>query len=77
MYYGWQGEGDKSFSFGSELKSLKVHPEFKGQINRDTITLQLRHNYIPAPYSIYKDIYKLLYGHYLELKEYDLKKCIT
>ena len=75
LYYGWQGEGNnRVFIFGSELKALKVHPEFSGQINRDAITLQLRHNCIPAPYTIYKDIYKLLPGNYLELKQADLKK---
>ncbi len=75
LYFGWQGKGDnKIFLFGSELKALKAHPEFTGEINRDAIALQLRHNSIPDPYSIYKDIYKLLPGHYLQLKEDDLKK---
>ena len=75
LYYGWQGEGvNKVFLFGSELKALKPHPEFKGEINRNAIALQLRHNYIPDPYSIYKNIHKLLPGHYLQLKENDLKK---
>ena len=75
LYFGWQGKNrNKVFLFGSELKSLKAHPEFEGQINKNSIALQLRHNCIPAPYSIYKDIYKLLPGHYLELKESDLRK---
>ena len=75
LYFGWQGKGDsKVFLFGSELKTLKVHPEFSREINRDAIALQLRHNYIPDPYSIYKDINKLLPGHYLELTEENLKK---
>ena len=74
IYYGWQGNGEnKVFLFASELKALKVHPEFKNQIYRDAITLQLRHNCIPAPYSIYKDIFKLLPGHYLEMKQGDLQ----
>ena len=74
LYFGWQGEGvNKVFLFGSELKALKVHPGFNGEINRDSIALQLRHNFIPAPYSIYKNIYKLLPGHYLQLNENDLK----
>jgi asparagine synthase (glutamine-hydrolysing) len=77
LYYGWQGKGDnKVFLFGSELKALKAHPEFRAEISRDSIALQLRHNCIPAPYSIYKDIFKLLPGHYLELKESDLKNSL-
>ncbi len=74
LYFGWQGEGIKKvFLFGSELKALKVHPEFVGEIDRDVIALQFQYNYIPAPYSIYKNIYKLLPGNFLQLKEKHLK----
>lgn len=63
LYYGWQGSGDSSvFLFGSELKALRVHPAFENSINRGALSLQLRHNYIPAPYSIYEGIFKLLPG---------------
>jgi len=66
LYYGWQGEGgNASFLFGSELKALKAHPSFQGEINRDAITLFLRHNCIPASYSIYQGISKLPPGTYL------------
>ena len=64
LYYGWQGT---TFLFGSELKALKAHPAFQGEIDRDALALMLRHNYIPAPYSIYKGIRKLLPGTYLKL----------
>ncbi len=64
LYYGWQ---DDVFLFGSELKAMKVHPAFKSEINRDSIALLLRHNCIPAPYSIYRGIKKLLPGHLLEM----------
>ncbi|MBD1109348.1 asparagine synthase (glutamine-hydrolyzing) [Pelagibacterales bacterium SAG-MED50] len=75
IYFGWQGKGDnKAFLFGSELKALKVHPVFNREISRDVIALQLHHNCIPAPYSIYKDIYKLLPAHFLQLKENDLRE---
>lgn len=56
LYYGWIGQ---TFLFGSELKALKAHPDFQPEINRDALTLFLRHNYVPAPYSIYRGIYKL------------------
>lgn len=60
LYYGWQGSGGRScFLFGSELKALKVHPSFSAEVDRSAMCLLMRHNYIPAPYSIYKDIYKL------------------
>lgn len=66
LYYGWQGE---TFLFGSELKALRAHPAFQGEISRDSLALYMRHNCIPAPYSIYQGIYKLLPGTYLTLKQ--------
>ena len=70
LYYGWQGYGATSvFLFGSELKALKKHPAFESNINRGAISLQLRHNYIPAPHSIYKGIFKLLPGCLLSVSE--------
>ena len=60
LYYGWQGSGQQRvFLFGSELKALKAHPLFTAGIDRGALCLLLRHNYIPAPYSIYHDIAKL------------------
>lgn len=64
LYYGWQ---DDVFLFGSELKALKVHPGFKKELNSDALALFLRHNYIPAPHSIYKNIHKLAPGTLLTL----------
>jgi asparagine synthase (glutamine-hydrolysing) len=64
LYYGFQNE---VFLFGSELKALKAHPSFQNEMDRNVITLQLRYNYIPAPYSIYKGIKKLLPGTVLTL----------
>lgn len=60
LYYGWQGTGNAStFMFASELKALKVHPSFSAGINRGALSLLLRHNCIPAPYSIHEGIHKL------------------
>ncbi len=63
LYYGWQGRGEESvFLFGSELKALRAHPAFCAALNRNALALYLRHNYIPAPYSIYEGIAKLQPG---------------
>ena len=60
LYYGWQGSGSTAvFLFGSELKALRAHPAFESKIDRGALCLQLRNNYIPAPYSIYEGISKL------------------
>lgn len=64
LYYGWQGD---TFLFGSELKALKIHPAFRADIHRDALCLFMRHNYIPAPYSIYQGIHKLLPGTWLQV----------
>lgn len=59
LYYGWAGD---ALVFGSELKALRAYPAWKGVIDRDSLTLLFRHNYIPAPYSIYQNVRKLLPG---------------
>ncbi len=64
LYYGWMG---KTFLFASELKALRRHPDFAARVNRDALTLYLRYNYIPAPYSIYEGVYKLLPGKILTI----------
>lgn len=64
LYYGWQ---NGTFLFGSELKTLRAHPSFSGEIDRNALTLQMRHNYIPAPYSIYQNICKLTPGTFLRI----------
>jgi asparagine synthase (glutamine-hydrolysing) len=56
MYYGWSGG---VLLFGSELKALRAHPRFDAEIDRDALALYFRHNYINAPYSIYRGIFKL------------------
>lgn len=68
LYYGWQGV---SFMFASELKALRFHPDFNRCLNRDALAAYLRFNYVPAPYSIYEGIYKLMPGTYLQLSADD------
>lgn len=64
LYYGWQ---DDTFLFGSELKSLRVHPAFRAEIDCSVLPLYLRLGYIPAPWSIWKGIRKLIPGTVLRL----------
>lgn len=68
LYFGWQGAGQNAvFLFGSELKALKRHPAFAASIDRGALALLMRHNYIPAPYSIHRGIAKLEPGSLLSL----------
>lgn len=64
LYLGFHG---KRFFFASELKAIKAHPETALSINAACLPLFLRHNYIPAPYSIYEGIEKLPAGHVITL----------
>ena len=72
LYYGWQGVGSsRVFLFGSELRALQAHPEFMANVDRKALALLLRHNYIPAPYSIFEGIHKLAPGTMLTLSARD------
>jgi asparagine synthase (glutamine-hydrolysing) len=60
LYYGWVGAGAKAaFVFGSELKALRAYPFFTNSVSREALTLYMRFTYVPAPHSIYQNIYKL------------------
>jgi asparagine synthase (glutamine-hydrolysing) len=71
LYYGrvpnsvQSGVQGGDFVFASELKALRVHPQWRGEINRDALTLLMRHNTIAAPHTIYKGIFKLRPGHWM------------
>jgi len=66
LYYGRVGN---ALVFGSDLASLTVFPEFNREIDRGALCLFLRHNYVPAPRSIYAGIKKLLPGHRLVIAD--------
>lgn len=66
LYWGWC---DNTLLFGSELKALKAHPDFNAEVDRGALTLLLRHNYIPSPYTIYRGIEKLPAGHFVQIKQ--------
>lgn len=57
LYYGWVGN---CFVFASELKALRQHPRFENEIDRGALTDFLKFSYVPAPYSIFQGIYKVM-----------------
>jgi asparagine synthase (glutamine-hydrolysing) len=56
LYWGMAGQ---TLLFGSELKALRLHPDFEGKLCSDATALYLRYAYVPAPFSIYRGIFKL------------------
>lgn len=81
LYYTNNKEG---FFFASELKALKEHYS-KEKLSKIALNLFFSLSYIPAPHTIYQDVYKLEPGHYLEVKKngvhqlkrfYDLKTLV-
>lgn len=65
LYCGWAGE---TFLFGSELKPFLAYPGFDPPIDRDALALFMRHNYIPAPFTIYKGFRKVTPGTILTVR---------
>lgn len=66
LYYGWS---NGVLLFGSELKALTAHPCFAPQLDHDALASYLRYGYVPAPHTIYHDIYKLPPGALITLKD--------
>ena len=52
--------------FGSELKTIFVHPEIERRLSLDGLDCYLSLNYVPAPWTLVEGIEKLRPGHWLE-----------
>jgi asparagine synthase (glutamine-hydrolysing) len=63
---------EKDFIFSSEIKSIKQHPKFLKDISAEALNYYFAYNYIKAPYSIYKNIFKLQPGSILKLNHDEL-----
>src|SRR5258706_465285 len=48
--------------FGSELKSMTTAEEFPHEVDRDVLALYMRYAYVPAPYTIYRNVWKVRPG---------------
>jgi asparagine synthase (glutamine-hydrolysing) len=58
-----------TLTFGSELKSLREHPEFRGEICVEALDAYLTFGYVPDPLTIFQDVHKLPPGHHLTFKD--------
>ena len=65
LYY---GQFNGTLLFGSELKALRQHPAWAADLDRDALTLFARHGYIPAPYSVFKQVRKVCAGALLQVR---------
>ncbi len=58
---------DDLFLFASELKCFHAHSKFEKKIDEKALASFFQHGYIPAPSSIFTNVFKLNPGHWLEL----------
>lgn len=65
LYYGFMGD---TFVFASDVACIASLDGFQNPVNKDVLGIYFIHGYIPAPYSIYENIYKLEPGCIFEIK---------
>ncbi len=77
LYY---SQANGKLVFGSELKPLMLSPYVASDINPGALALLMAHNYIPAPWTIFENTFKLEPAHWLRfdlrnLEQPPQKKC--
>ncbi len=65
------------FMFGSELKALRAHPDWRPEIDRAALGQYLRFNYVPDPMTIFQSTFKLPPGGLLRLDDGAAEPAIT
>ena len=66
IYY----RGQDFFMFGSEIQQFRKHVKFNREVNINALSDYLKYGYIPAPLTIFKDLYKLEPGNFLRINHY-------
>jgi len=66
LYY---ASGPWGFAFASEVAALRELPYVSDEIDADALSLYLQYQYVPAPYSIYRDVRKLPPGHAMRVRD--------
>ena len=70
LYYYWDpsnSSGQVKFIFSSEIKAILEH-DVKREINLEALNHYFRLMYVPAPLTMFKNIYKLPQAHYLKFR---------
>ncbi len=70
LYY---GVFNNKLIFGSELKAIVAHPDVEIKLDFQALRQYLSFDYVPAPFSIYQNIYKLPAAHSLLLVDGEIK----
>ena len=70
LYYYWDGV---RLVFASEIKAILADPTVTRELDPQAVDLYLTLNYIPAPLTIFKNLYKLPAACYLELEQKKLQ----
>lgn len=66
MYYYDDGQ---SFLWASEIKAFLDHPKFVKEFNEKLLPIHLSFEFIPSKETMFKNVYKLLPGHYFIHKD--------
>jgi asparagine synthase (glutamine-hydrolysing) len=71
LFYALTEQGN--FVFGSEMKVLLTHGEISKEIDFSALDAYLTFGYVPEEFCIFKNVYKLLPGHFLTFKNGEIK----
>lgn len=66
-------DGQQSLIFGSEIKSLLMHPNFKKEVNKEALKPYLTFQYSVLDETFFKGVFKLRPGHFMVYKDGNLK----
>jgi asparagine synthase (glutamine-hydrolysing) len=66
LYYGQIGQ---TFFFGSQPKSFFCHPDWRAEVDRDSLVAYFRFGYVPSPHSIYKGLAKLRPAEWIDIHD--------